>query len=85
MGPGMRSVAEKMCRQREPVFKSHKGLKSVTFVGDGASGEYGGFSTWERKEDADAHLALTRPNLQEALKDMVKEPPTTKVFEVFGT
>jgi hypothetical protein len=79
----MRSVAEKMCRQREPVFKSHKGLKSVTFVGDDASGEYGGFSIWERKKDPDAHLAATRPNLQEALKDIVKEPPVTKVFRVF--
>jgi heme-degrading monooxygenase HmoA len=83
LGPGTREIADKTGEQFGPVLADLKGFKSVTMFGDYDTGEYGGLSVWETKEDAEAAMAAVGPNMQEALGDMLKGPPTMQVFEVF--
>lgn len=83
LGPGMREIADKTGEQMAPVLAGLKGFKSITMFGDYETGEYGGLSVWETKEDAEAAIAATGPKMQEALGDMLKGPPTQQVFEVF--
>ncbi len=80
--PGMRSMAETLIEGANTLYNALKGFKHVTYFGDVAAGEYGAFSLWESKEDAeDAAIALN-PKLEEALNGVSKGPPTFQLFEV---
>ena len=83
IGPGMRSTGEELANQFTPVLKSMKGFKGVTFFADVEVGEYGSFSIWESKEDAEAAAATTGPRLEQAVSGIVKEQPTRRFFEVY--
>jgi heme-degrading monooxygenase HmoA len=83
LGPETRSTAEKLGEQFAPVIRSLKGFKSITFFGDDAVGEYASLTIYESKEDAEAAVAATGPRLEEALKGIVKGPPTRRLFEVY--
>ena len=83
LGPGMRSTAEKLADQFAPVLRTLKGFKGVTFLADDAAGEYASFSIWESKEDAEAAIAATAPQLEQALSGIAKGPPTRRLFEVY--
>jgi hypothetical protein len=58
------------------------GTWRLFIVGDEASGEYGSFSVWESKEDADAANAVIAPRLQQALAEVLQGPPDRWFFEV---
>jgi len=81
--PGMLSTAEKLADQFAPVLKAQKGFKKVTFFGDDAKGDYGSFSLWESKEDAEAEAEAVRPQLEQAVSGIAKVPPTRRFFEVY--
>ncbi len=83
LGPGMLSTAEKLADQFAPVLKAQKGFKKVTFFGDDAKGDYGSFSLWESKEDAEAEAEAVRPQLEQAVSGIAKAPPTRRFFEVY--
>jgi len=83
LGPGMRSTAEKLADQFAPVLEAQKGFKKVTFFGDEAEGDYGSFSLWESKEDAEAEAEVIRPQLEQAVSGIAMEPPTRGLFEVY--
>jgi hypothetical protein len=83
LGPGMQEIADKTGEQFGPVLAGLKGFQSVTMFGDYDTGEYGGLSVWDTKENAEAAMAAVGPKMQEALGDMLKGPPTEQVFEVF--
>jgi len=51
LGNGMRAQAEKMADEFAVGHKTLKGFKSVIFLGDDASGEYGSLTTWETPDD----------------------------------
>jgi heme-degrading monooxygenase HmoA len=68
VGSGKRSEFERLADRFAPIFKVQKGFKSVTFFeADAAAGEYGSFSIWETREDAEAADAALMPQLQQAL------------------
>ena len=83
LGPGTRSTAEKLADQFAPVLRTLKGFKSVTFLGDDTAGEYASLTLWELKEDAEAAVAATGSQLEQALSGIVKGPPIHRLFEVF--
>ncbi|EEG77906.1 antibiotic biosynthesis monooxygenase family protein [Dethiobacter alkaliphilus] len=83
IGPGMQEQATGMADQFAQLHATLKGFKSSTFFSDEAKGDYGAFSLWETNEDAEAALGTAGPKLQEALKDIVQEPPTVRIFEVY--
>ncbi len=83
LGPGMRSTAEKIVDEINPKVKARKGFKSINYLGDDETGEYGAFILWETKEDAEAGKEALFPILQSKLTGIAKSPPTIKMFEVY--
>jgi heme-degrading monooxygenase HmoA len=84
LGEGQRADAEATAAQIENVMKDLKGFKSVTFVADESIGEYGIFSVWASKEDADSAGETLNAHFQDALKDDYEPPSTLRMFEVFS-
>ena len=56
----------------------------MTFIGDFETGEIGGLSVWETKQDADAAGEVMASMLHEAVGDQLKGPPDIKVLEVYA-
>jgi heme-degrading monooxygenase HmoA len=83
LNPGMSSVMFERGEEITTLFKSAKGLTSIAFFGNDKTGEYGGFSIWESRENAEEFTNYARPRLREMLKDVIKSPATTKIFFVF--
>ncbi len=83
IGPGMRAEAEKMADEFAVAHKSLRGFKSVIYLGDEASGEYGSLSIWETSEDIKSAMDILHPNLEKALSGIAKGAPTVRVFEVY--
>ena len=83
LGPGMRSAGEKLADQFAPALRAMKGFKTVTYFGDDTTGEYGSFTLWETKEDAEAAAAVMRPKLEQALSGIAKATQTRRFFEVY--
>jgi len=82
LGPGKRSIAEKLLGQFDPAIKSQKGFKSVTFLGDHSVGDYVALVIFESKEDADATFEALFPQLQEAVAGIAESAPTRRLFKV---
>ena len=83
LGPGMGSTAEKLADQFAPAYRTVKGFKSITFLGDDTTGEYGSLSLWESKEDLEAFRKVAGSQLEKALSGIVKGPPSIRLFEVY--
>lgn len=82
LGPGKRSIADKLFDQFSPAIRARKGFRSVTFLGDDTVGEYGALIVFESKEDADATFEALSPQLQQAVVGIAESPPTRRLFEV---
>ena len=78
----MRSKAEEIAGEMIPKVKAQKGFKSINFLGEDKTGEYGAFIPWETKEDGEAAKEVLFPILQSKLTGIVKGLPTLKLFEV---
>jgi len=83
VGPGKRASAEKIADKFAPVYASVPSCKGVTFLGDDAIGEYGSLSLWDSKEALAAYREKAGPELEAALKGLVKGPATIRTFEVY--
>jgi heme-degrading monooxygenase HmoA len=82
MGAGKRQQMEEMGKKFGSALQAMKGFKNVMFLGNEKTGEYGALVIWETKEDAEAGFQSMFPQLQEAVKGKVKEPPKRVLFEV---
>jgi heme-degrading monooxygenase HmoA len=68
VGSGQRAEFERLADRFAPIFRAQKGFKRVTFFeADAAAGEYGSFSLWDTREDAEAADAALMPQLQQAV------------------
>jgi heme-degrading monooxygenase HmoA len=87
VGSGKRSEVEKLADRFTPIFKAQRGFKSVTFFeADAAAGEYGSFSLWETREDAEAADAALLPQLQQAVGGaglQMRGTPIRRIGEVY--
>ena len=82
LGPGMRSKAEEIVGEIIPKIKAQKGFKSINFLGEDETGEYGAFILWETKENGEAAKEALFPILQSKLTGIAKGLPILKLFEV---
>ena len=82
LGAGKRQQVEEMGKKFRPALEKMKGFESVMFLGNDETGEYGALVTWETKEDAETAFQAMFPQLQDAVKGLVKEPPRRVLFEV---
>ncbi|MFQ5971930.1 MAG: antibiotic biosynthesis monooxygenase family protein [Alphaproteobacteria bacterium] len=85
LGPGTRETGEKLADEFYPLMKSLKGFRSVAFLmWDEEAGEFGSFSLWETKEDAEAAGDVLRARFQEtAAAQSLQAPPSLRVMEVY--
>jgi heme-degrading monooxygenase HmoA len=68
VGSGKPWEVEQLADRFAPIFRAQRGFKSVTlFEADAAAGEYGSFSFWDTREDAEAADAALMPQLQQAM------------------
>ena len=83
LGPGTRSTGEAIADEMFPKVKAQKGFKDISFLLDAETGEYGAVVLWESKENAEAAKEALIPVLLSKIGDMVKSPPSIKLFEVY--
>jgi heme-degrading monooxygenase HmoA len=80
--PGARPAMEQIADSSASQFKAQKGFISISYLVDENETEYGTFSLWESKEDADAALAAMAPTLEKAAA-VAKAPPNVRLYEVY--
>jgi hypothetical protein len=83
VGPGKYLTIEKLVDEFDPLYRVQKGFRHLFVMGDEVTGEYGSFSVWESKEDAEAATGVIAPRLQLALTGLLQAPPDRRFFEVF--
>jgi len=78
----------RLADQFAPIFKAQKGFQSVTFFeADAAAGEYGSFSLWDTREDAEAADAALMPQLRQAVSELgvqMQGTPTRRIGEAYA-
>ncbi len=82
VGPGMRATIEQIVDQFDRLYRSQTGFKNLFIIGDDSTGEYGSFSVWESRDEADAANAVIAPQLQQALTGKLQGPPSRWFFEI---
>jgi len=82
-GPNMRPAGEKAADQFFSIMKTLKGFKGATFFADVEAGEYNTLVLWETKEDLEAANSAIAPKVQQALGNILKSPPTRRIFEMY--
>lgn len=78
-GPRMRPRMEALADRLAVSLEGLRGFKSVVFLMDEAAGDYGSFSLWESKEDAEAASASISPQVARIFKGML----TPWILEVY--
>ena len=81
--PGVRSEVEALADQVFGFIKSLQGFISAHFLISEDAAEYGTFSLWESKQDADSAGESIRSKTREELDKLLVEPPAQRVFEVY--
>jgi heme-degrading monooxygenase HmoA len=85
VGSGQRAEFERLADRFTPIFRAQKGFKSVTFFeADAAAGEYGSFSLWDTREDAEAADAALMSQLRQAVGEaglQMQGTPTRRIGE----
>ena len=66
----------------DPLYQAQTGFQALYVLADDARGEYGSFSVWETKDDAEAANAAIAPQLQRALAGRLQGEPNRWFFEV---
>ena len=80
---GVRSEVEALADQAFAFMKPLQGFISVHFLISEDENEYGSFSLWESREEAESGGEAIRSKTREALENLAIEPPTLQVFEVY--
>ena len=81
--PGSRSEVEALADQVFGFMKSLQGFVSAHFLVSEDENEYGSFSLWGSRQDAESAGESVRSKTREALEKLAVEPPTQRVFEVY--
>lgn len=81
--PGNQAVAEELADKAGAVMRKLPGFEQLRFFRDEATGRYGSFSVWRTKENAEAVSQATELHIREMVSDILTEPPSVQVFEVY--
>jgi len=83
LGPGTQELGDKLGENFSSTLTGLKGFERLTMFRNDETGECGGLSIWQSKQDAEAALAATGSKLKEALTGVVKGEPKRAVYEVW--
>ncbi len=78
-----RKMIEKMADDIYGYTKSLPGFVSATYTVSEDDSEYGSFTLWQSKEDAEAAGAAIREKVMPRLEGIVTAPPVISVMEVY--
>jgi heme-degrading monooxygenase HmoA len=82
LGPGEGATIRALAEEFDPLYRALPGFKELRVLADEARCEYGSFSVWESKDDAEAANAVIAPELQRALAGRLQGAPNRWFFEV---
>jgi heme-degrading monooxygenase HmoA len=83
IGPGQRAFAEGIADQGVHGMAQMPGFVSVTFFLDEAANEYGAYSVWESREQAEAADQLLTPQFEQAFGEQLQGKITTHIYEIY--
>lgn len=81
--PGSRQLAEKVVQELNLLSRKQRGFRGNSYFFEDHTGEYAALNYWESKKDAELANAVMFPYFQAAIKDVVKEQPDLRIFEVY--
>ena len=81
--PSRRSEVEAVADRAFEIAKQQQGFISIHFVISSDESEYGSFSLWESKDDAETGGGAIRSQIGATQQDLAKAPPTLDVYEVY--
>jgi heme-degrading monooxygenase HmoA len=83
LSAGMRASMEQRADRSAPLYRDMQGFRSVTYLIDETTNEYGSFSVWDSRADAEAAGATTRARMTQSVSASAQEPPVSRVFEIY--
>ncbi len=83
LGPSQRAMAEGVADHGVHGFAQMPGFVSVTFFIDEQSNEYGAYSVWESREQAESANTMLTPQFEQAFGDQLQGGITTHVYEIY--
>ena len=83
MRPGSRYVAERLAGRWQAGVAMLPGFVSVSFFLDDEAGEYGYFSLWRTREDAETVIDEMGDQVDNALAEMETGPRSLRIYEVY--
>ena len=81
--PSRRSEVEAVADRAFEIAKQQQGFISIHFVISSDESEYGSFSLWESKDDAETGGGAIRSQTEATRQDLATAPPTLDVYEVY--
>ncbi len=81
--PRRRSEVEAVSDRAFAIARQQQGFISIHFVISSDESEYGSFSLWEQKDDAETGGGAIRSQLEATLQDLATAPPTIDVYEIY--
>ena len=81
--PSKRSEVEALADRAFAIAKQQQGFISIHFIISSDESEYGSFSLWESKNDAETGGTAIRSETATTLGELASTPPTIDVYEVY--
>ena len=83
MRPGSRYVAERLAGRWQAGVATLPGFVSVSFFLDDETGEYGYYSLWQTREEAEQVIDEIGDQVVEALAEVETGPRALRIYEVY--
>lgn len=81
--PSRRSEVEAVADRAFEIAKQQQGFISIHFVISSDENEYGSFSLWESKDDAETGGGAIRSQIGATLQELATAAPTIDVYEIY--
>ena len=83
LGPNMRAAGMNLAERWLAGVATLPGFVDAHFFGDEDTGEYGVFSLWQTREDAERAGEHRPESVEEELLRQLKKPAQLRIFEVY--
>ncbi len=81
--PGNRDRIAEMANEADREIRRLPGFQSITYGLDSDNGEFCAVSLWDSREHAEQVTQAVRDVAQRSVQDILVEPPSTHIYEVY--
>ena len=81
--PDVGSDVEALADQAYGIMKSLQGFVSAHILISEDENEYGSFSLWESRQDAESGGETVRSKTSEVIQKLAAEPPTVRIYKIY--